>query len=113
MRRRYQRPRHGWWIIAIALILLLPTGCLTVASSVVGAGASTVGAYFDCKGAEKGEPTIVTPPIETYYKELQDAAAGEMRAIPDGERQRLLCTETPGHRLRRSATAHTISKKNK
>ena len=25
---------------------------------------------------------IVTPPIEVYFKELQDAAAAEMRAIP-------------------------------
>jgi len=44
----------------------LPKGCLTAASSVVGAGASAVGAYFDYKCAEKGEPVIVTPPIEAY-----------------------------------------------
>ena len=54
----------------------------TVASSVVGAGASAVGAYWDYRGAEKGEPVIVTPPIEDYSKELQDAAAAEMKAIP-------------------------------
>ena len=47
----------------------------------VGAGASAVGAYFDYKGAEKGEPVIVTPPIEDYSKELQDAAAAEMKAL--------------------------------
>ena len=41
-----------------------------------------MGAYWDYRGAKKGEPVIVTPPIETYSKELQDAAAAEMRAIP-------------------------------
>ena len=61
----------------------MPKGCLTAASSVVGAGASAVGAYFDYKGAEKGEPVIVTPPIENYSKELQAAAAVDMKAIPD------------------------------
>ena len=80
MRRLHQRPRHAWRIIAIALILLLPTGFLTVASSVAGAGASAIGAYWDYRGAKKGEPVIVTPPIEAYSKELQDAAAEEMKA---------------------------------
>ena len=84
MRGLHQRPRFAWRITAIALLLLQPTGCLTVASSVVGAGASAVGAYWDYKGAEKGEPVIVTPPIEDYSKELQAAAAAaEMKAIPD------------------------------
>ena len=41
-----------------------------------------MGAYWDYKGAEKGEPVIVTPPIGAYSKELQDAAAAEMKAIP-------------------------------
>ena len=41
-----------------------------------------MGAYWDYKGAEKGEPVIVTRPIEAYSKELQDAAAAEMKAIP-------------------------------
>ena len=81
-RRRFQKPRHGWRIIAIALLLLLPTGCLTVASSAVGAGASAVGAYWDYRGAEKGKTVIVIPPIEDYSKELQAAAAAEMKAIP-------------------------------
>ena len=78
MRRLHQRPRLAWRSIAIAAILLLPTGCLTAATSVVGAGASA----WDYRGAEKGEPVIVTPPIEDYSKELQDAAAAEMKAIP-------------------------------
>ena len=41
-----------------------------------------MGAYWDYKCAKKGEPVIVTPPIEDYSKELQ-AAAAEMKAIPD------------------------------
>ena len=81
MRRLHQRPRLAWRITAIALILLLPTGCLTAASSGVGASASAVGAYRDYRGAEKGEPVIVTPPIEGYSKELQDAAAAEMKSL--------------------------------
>ena len=81
MRRLHQRPRLAWRITAIALILLLPTGCLTAASSVVGAGPSAVGAYYDYKGAEKGEPVIVTPPIEDYSKQLQAAAAAAMKSL--------------------------------
>ena len=49
----------------------------------VWAGASAVGAYWEYQGAKKGEPVIVTPPIEDYPKELQAAAAAEMKAIPD------------------------------
>ena len=40
-------------------------------------------AYIFYHTAEKVEPTLVTPPIEVYSKELQDAAAEEMKAIPD------------------------------
>ena len=47
----------------------------------VGAGASAVGAYWDYQGAKKGEPVIVTPPIEAYSKELQAAAAAEMKSL--------------------------------
>ena len=47
----------------------------------VGAGASAVGAYFNYKGAEKGEPVIVTPPIEDYSKELQAVAAAEVKSL--------------------------------
>jgi len=39
---------------------------VTAAGSVVGAGASAVGAYWDYRGAKRGEPVIVTPPIEAY-----------------------------------------------
>ena len=41
-----------------------------------------MGAYWDYQGAKKGEPVIVTPPIEAYSKELQAAAAAEMKANP-------------------------------
>jgi len=51
------------------------------AGSVVGAGASAVGAYWDYKGAKKGEPVIVTPPIEAYSDNVQAAAAAEMKAL--------------------------------
>ena len=47
----------------------------------VGAGASAVGAYHDYKGAEKGEPVIVAPPIEDYSKEPRPAAAAEMKSL--------------------------------
>ena len=47
----------------------------------MGAGASAVGAYWDYKGAKKGEPVIVTPPIDAYSKKLQAAAAAEMKAL--------------------------------
>mgnify|MGYP001187221811 CR=1 FL=1 len=70
-----------WRSIAIALILILPTGCLTAAGSIVGAGASAVGAYWDYQGAEKGEPVIVTPQIKAYSKELQAAAALETKSL--------------------------------
>jgi len=74
-RRLYPKPKHARRIFAKALILLLPTGCLTAAGSVVRAGASSIGAYWDWKGAKKGKPVIVTPPIETYSKEVQAGAA--------------------------------------
>ena len=67
----------------VALILLLPTGCLTAATSVVGAGGSAVGAFWDYQAAKKGELVIVTPPIEDYSKELQATAAAEVKAIAD------------------------------
>lgn len=50
-------------------------------SSVVRAGASAVGAYWNYNGATKGEPVIVTPPIEGYSKDVQAAAAAEMKAL--------------------------------
>lgn len=81
-RRLYLKRKHAWQIFVIALILLVPTGCVTVASSVVGAGASAVGAYWDYRGAEKGEPVIVTPPLEEYATAVQSAAAAEMASLP-------------------------------
>ena len=40
------------------------------------------GAYFDYKDAEKGDAVIVTTPIEAESKELQAAAAVEIKALP-------------------------------
>ena len=43
--------------------------------------ASAVAAYWDYQGAKKGEPIIVTPPIEDYSKELRAAVAAEMKSL--------------------------------
>ena len=67
----------------VAFILLLPTGCLSAATSVVGAEGSAVGAFWGNQAAKKGGPVIVTLPIEDYSKELQAAAAAKVRAIGD------------------------------
>ena len=40
-----------------------------------------MGGYWHYKGAKKGEPVIVTPPIEDYSKAVQATAAAEMKAI--------------------------------
>ncbi len=60
-------------------LLVMPlSGCVTVATSTVGAGASVAGAYFDYLTSEKGEPVIVTPPIVEYSKDIQSRAADEL-----------------------------------
>ena len=41
-----------------------------------------MGAYSDFKGAKKGEPVIITPPIEDYSRHLQAAAAAELKRSP-------------------------------
>ena len=82
--RRLSRKRgNAWMLLLMALSLVLPTGCVMVASSasVVGAGASAVGAYFDYKGAEKGEAVIVTPPLSSYSPEVLRQAADEMDSM--------------------------------
>ena len=81
-RRRLLKKRgNAWMLWLMALSLVLPTGCVTVASSVVGASASAVGAYFDYKGAEKGEAVIVTPPLSSYSAEVLKQAADEMDSM--------------------------------
>jgi len=80
-RRLHLKPRHAWRMFLIAAILILPTGCLTAAGSLAGAGASAVGAYWDWQAAKKGEPVIITPPIEAYSTDVQAAAAREMKAL--------------------------------
>lgn len=54
---------------------------MTVASSLVSAGATAAGAYFDYKGAEKGEAVIVTPPLVDYTSEIQTRAADEFEKL--------------------------------
>ena len=51
---------------------------MTVASSVVGAGASVAGAFFDYKSAEKGEAVVVTPPLVEYSSTIRNQAAAEL-----------------------------------
>ena len=43
--------------------------------------ASSVGAHWDYKDAKKGEPVIVTPPIEAYSNDAQAAVAAKMKSI--------------------------------
>lgn len=74
--------RVSVWMLLFIMICLIPlSGCVTVASSVVGAGASAVGAYFDYKSVEKGEAVIVTPPIVDYTSEIQTRAADEFEKL--------------------------------
>lgn len=47
----------------------------------VGARAWAVGTYWSYKGATKGEPVIVTPPNEVFSKDVQAAAAVDMKAL--------------------------------
>ena len=65
----------------IAICLTLPGGCVTVVSSVVGAGASATGAYFDYKTAQKAEPVIVVPELRNYGTAVQHAAADEVDTL--------------------------------
>jgi len=45
---------------------------------VVGAGASAVGAYWDYRGAKKGEAVVVTPPLVEYSPTIMNQAAAEL-----------------------------------
>ena len=45
--------------------------------------ASAVGAGWDYKEAKKGEPVIVTPPIEAHSNDVQAAATEGMKSIAD------------------------------
>ena len=64
-------------------------------------------------GAKKGEPVIITPPIEDYSRHLQAAAAAEF-AIPDPlprDTVNVMALHwNAGHRLWRSAAAYTTVK---
>jgi hypothetical protein len=64
--------------MAIGLCLILPSGCVTVASSIVGAGASATGAYFDYLTAEKAEGVVIVPLMQEYGTAVQSQAADEL-----------------------------------
>jgi len=77
-RRLLKKRGSGWmrWLL-LTCLLLLP-GCVTVATSVLGAGASVAGAFFDYKSAEKGEAVVVTPPLVEYSPTIMNQAAAEL-----------------------------------
>tara|TARA_R100001163_G_scaffold40332_1_gene30606 strand:- start:268 stop:717 length:450 start_codon:yes stop_codon:yes gene_type:complete len=82
--RRWRNRASVWILLAIILLLVLPlSACVTLTSSasIVGAGASTVGAYFDYLTSEKGEAVIVTPPLVDYTSEIQTRAADEFEQL--------------------------------
>mgnify|MGYP003135551760 CR=1 FL=1 len=84
-KRRLSQKRNKKSIkFLILTCLLLQSGCalgISEFASVVGAGASGVGAWFDYRSAEKGKPVIVTPPLVDYSDAVQDRAAGELEAL--------------------------------
>jgi hypothetical protein len=82
-RRLFQKRRRGWGKYLILLSALFLTACLGTTSSLVGAGASVAGAYFDYKTSEKGEAVIVTPPLIEYSGDVQDQAAKEFKTLGD------------------------------
>ena len=61
-------------ISAAALVLILLSGCVTAVGSILSAGASGVGAYFDYKASKASEPVIVVPEIDQYrdYGDLRN-----------------------------------------
>ena len=76
------KKRVSVWMLFVIMCLIIPlSGCVTVASSVISAGATAVGAYWDYKGVEKGEAVIVTPPIVDYTSEIQTRAADEFEKL--------------------------------
>jgi hypothetical protein len=82
--RPWRKRASVWILLAIILLLVLPlSACVTLTSSasIIGAGASTVGAYFDYLTSEKGEAVIVTPPLVDYTSEIQDRAADEFEKL--------------------------------
>ena len=67
--------------MAISLLIIPLTGCVTVASSLLSAGGSVASGYFGWRTSEKGEAVIVTPPIVDYTSEIQTRAAGEFERL--------------------------------
>lgn len=85
-KRRRRQKRRNVSIKLLTLICLIPLAACGVAvsefASVFGAGASGVGAYFDYKSAEKGEPIIVAPALVDYSPTVQTQAADELESLP-------------------------------
>jgi uncharacterized protein YceK len=69
------------------LVLTLLNGCVTTVisstASVVGAGASAIGAYFDWKTSEATEPVVVVPKIDQYSASVQDQMATELEKLSE------------------------------
>lgn len=68
-------------ISAAALVLILLSGCVTAVGSILSAGASGVGAYFDYKASKASEPVIVVPEIDQYSPAVQRRMADELQAM--------------------------------
>ena len=73
--------RLAWTACGLALFAVLLSGCVTTASSVVGAGASLGSAYFNWLAKEKSEPIIVAPDVVDYSASVQDRAAAELDVL--------------------------------
>ena len=83
-RRQLRKRVKGWKVFLIMTCLLLPTGCavgISEGASIIGAGASSLGAWFDYKAAEKGEPVVVTPPTVDYSQDIMGKAATELEYL--------------------------------
>lgn len=79
-RRLSQRRKKEWLKLTAVLGVIFLNGCLMETSSILGAGASITGAYFDyLTSTENSEPILVTPPIAKYSDDIQALAASELK----------------------------------
>jgi len=65
----------------IAICLTLPGCSVGIISNLVTATASSTGAYYDYKTAQKAEPVIVVPKLRDYGTAVQHAAADEVDTL--------------------------------
>lgn len=73
--------RLAWTTCALLMCVALLSGCVTAASSVVGAGASLGGAWLNYLAKEQSEPIIVAPDVVDYSASVQDRAADELERL--------------------------------